>query len=71
MGNSTRVDPILQQQVNLQEAVSHQLVTMLKAGTAVPGKLPHTYPTLATLPISLPLALIFLIKIVTSSMTVR
>ena len=38
VGNSTRPDPILQQQVNLEEAVSHQLVTMLKAGTAVPGK---------------------------------
>lgn len=38
VGNSTHPDPILQQQVNLEEAVSHQLVTMLKAGTAVPGK---------------------------------
>ena len=38
VGNSTHPDPILQQQVNLEEAVSHQLVTMLKAGTAVPGE---------------------------------
>ena len=37
VGNSTHPDPILQQQLNLEEAVSHQLVTMLKAGTAVPG----------------------------------
>ena len=44
VGNSTRVDPILQQQVNLEEAVSHQLVTMLKAGTAVPGKYHATLP---------------------------
>ena len=40
VGNSTRPDPILQQQVNLEEAVNHQLVTMLKVGTAVPGKPP-------------------------------
>lgn len=40
VGNSTRPDPIIQQQVNLEEAVSHQLVTMLKAGTAVPGRSP-------------------------------
>ncbi|CAD6592451.1 MAG: hypothetical protein ASARMPRED_006296 [Alectoria sarmentosa] len=38
VGNSTHPDPILQQQVNLEEAVSHELVLMLKAGTAVPGK---------------------------------
>ena len=44
VGNSTRPDPILQQQLNLEEAVSHQLVTMLKAGTAVPGK--HYHPHL-------------------------
>jgi hypothetical protein len=31
-------DPILQEQVNLEEAINHKLVTMLKAGTAVPGK---------------------------------
>ena len=37
VGNSTRPDPILQQQVNLEEAVNHELVLMLKAGTAVPG----------------------------------
>ena len=41
VGNSTHPDPILQQQVNLEEAVSHQLVTMLKAGTAVPGMCHH------------------------------
>lgn len=41
VGNSTHPDPILQQQVNLEEAVSHQLVTMLKAGTAVPGTSHH------------------------------
>lgn len=45
VGNSTHPDPILQQQVNLEEAVSHQLVTMLKAGTAVPGMRHHpTFP---------------------------
>lgn len=38
VGNSTQPDPILQQQIPLEEAISHQLVTMLKAGTAVPGK---------------------------------
>ena len=37
VGNSTHPDPILQTQVNLEEAVSHELVLMLKAGTAVPG----------------------------------
>ena len=37
VGNSTIPDPIVQQQIPLEEAVSHQLVTMLKAGTAVPG----------------------------------
>lgn len=40
VGNSTIPEPILQQQIPLEEAVSHELVTMLKAGTAVPG----TYP---------------------------
>ncbi len=39
VGNtSPRPDPILQEQVNLEEAVNHKLVMMLKAGTAVPGK---------------------------------
>ncbi len=39
VGNtSPRPDPIIQEQVNLEEAVNHQLVMMLKAGTAVPGK---------------------------------
>ena len=37
VGNSSQPDPIIQQQIPLEEAVSHQLVTMLKAGTAVPG----------------------------------
>ena len=37
VGNSTVPDPILQQQIQLEEAVSHELVIMLKAGTAVPG----------------------------------
>ena len=43
VGNSTHPDPILQQQLNLEEAVSHQLVTMLKAGTAVPGEYQHLF----------------------------
>lgn len=38
VGNSTRPDPILQQQIYLEEAVNHVLVGMLKAGTAIPGK---------------------------------
>lgn len=38
VGNSTHPDPITEQQVNLEEAVSHELVMALKAGTAVPGK---------------------------------
>ena len=37
VGNSAHPDPILQLQVPLEEAVSHELVLMLKAGTAVPG----------------------------------
>ena len=37
VGNSTHPDPVLQQQIPLEEAVSHELVMMLKAGTAVPG----------------------------------
>lgn len=40
VGNSTHPDPVFQTQVPLEEAVSHQLVMMLKAGTAVPGKRP-------------------------------
>ena len=43
VGNSTIPDPIVQQQVNLEEAISHELVMMLKAGTAVPGMLHHSY----------------------------
>ena len=39
VGNSTRPDPILEQQVPLEEAVNHELVLGLKAGTVVPGKL--------------------------------
>ncbi|MCJ1459451.1 hypothetical protein MMC28_009830 [Mycoblastus sanguinarius] len=42
VGNSTHPDPIVQQQVNLEEAISHELVTMLKAGTAVPGTFAHS-----------------------------
>ena len=38
VGNSTRPDPILQQQIYLEEAINHVLVGMLKAGTAIPGK---------------------------------
>lgn len=37
-GNSTHPDPILQQQVQLEEAVLHQIVLKLKSGTAVPGR---------------------------------
>jgi len=37
VGNSTHPDPILQTQVNLETAISHQLVLGLKAGTTVPG----------------------------------
>lgn len=36
VGNSTHPDPITVQQVNIETAISHSLVTMLKAGT-VPG----------------------------------
>ncbi|MCJ1224190.1 hypothetical protein MMC12_000834 [Toensbergia leucococca] len=38
VGNSAHPDPILQLQVPLEEAVSHELVLMLKAGTAVPDR---------------------------------
>jgi len=39
VGETTpRPDPIVQEQVNLEEAVNHELVMMLKAGTAVPGR---------------------------------
>ena len=38
VGNSTHPDPVLGQQIPLEEEVSHQLVMKLKAGTAVPGK---------------------------------
>lgn len=37
VGNSTHPDPIIQQQVNLETAIAHQLVLGLKAGTVVPG----------------------------------
>lgn len=36
VGNSTHPDPVIGQQVNIETAISHKLVTMLKAGT-VPG----------------------------------
>ena len=31
-------DPTVQEQANLEEAINHEIVTMLKAGTTVPGK---------------------------------
>lgn len=37
-GNSTHPDPILQQQVPLEEAILHQLVLKLKSGAAVPNR---------------------------------
>ncbi|KAI9853219.1 MAG: hypothetical protein M1830_006740 [Pleopsidium flavum] len=37
-GNSTHPDPVLITQMNLEEAILHQLVLKLKSGQAVPGR---------------------------------
>jgi len=37
-GNSTHPDPVLVTQMNLEEAILHQLVLKLKSGGAVPGR---------------------------------
>lgn len=37
VGNSTHPDPVVELQVDLEEAISHALVNKLRAGTAVPG----------------------------------
>lgn len=43
VGNSTHpADPVFGQQLQLEEAISHKLVMMLKAGTAVPGTYFHS-----------------------------
>lgn len=47
VGNSTHPDPIVQLQVNLETAISHQLVLGLKAGTTVPGT--YLSPLISTL----------------------
>ncbi|KAI4161742.1 MAG: hypothetical protein LQ342_004574 [Letrouitia transgressa] len=38
VGNSTHPDPVVELQVDLEEAISHALVNKLRAGTAVPGR---------------------------------